>query len=104
VLGRQVEVPCQAPVGASSGEDAWRLCVRPEAWAPRALNGSAEGLAGSVRMREFLGPQMAYVVEVAPGILVKAVAQRAHGMPAHDIGDKVELSVPPSAMLLPAAT
>ena len=101
VLGREVEVSCQAPVASGNGD--WRLCVRPEAWAPRPLNGSPDGLAGSVRMREFLGPQMAYVVEVAPGILVKAVAQRAHGMPAHDIGDKVELSVPASAMLLPAA-
>jgi hypothetical protein len=67
------------------------------------LNGSADVLTGNVRMREFLGPQMAYLVEVAPGVLVKAVTHRAHGMATHDIGDRVELSVPPSAMLLPAA-
>jgi iron(III) transport system ATP-binding protein len=100
VLGREVEVPCQAPM--ASGD--WRLCVRPESWAPRAANGSAQGLAGSIKAREFLGPQMAYLVEVGPGILVKAVAQRSHGLPTHDIGDQVELSVPPSAMLLPATS
>ena len=103
VLGQEVEVPCQAPLSTASANAEWRLCVRPEAWSPRAFNGHAQGLAGSVKMREFLGPQMAYLVEVGPGILVKAVAQRSHGLPAHDIGDRVELAVPASAMLLPAA-
>ena len=102
VLGHQVEVPCRAPVGGDSDGSDWRLCVRPEAWAPRAANGSTQGLAGNVRVREFLGPHMAYLVEVAPGVLVKAVAQRAHGRTEHDVGDRVELAVPPSAMLLPA--
>jgi hypothetical protein len=55
-----------------------------------------------VRVREFLGPQMAYLVELAPGVVVKAVAQRAHGLLPHDIGDAVELAVPAAAMLLPA--
>jgi iron(III) transport system ATP-binding protein len=104
VMGREVEVPCDAPLASASSSEGWRLCVRPEAWQPRALNGSSAALPGSVRMREFLGPQMAYLVELGPGVLVKAVAQRTHGLPPHDIGDRVELAVPSSAMLLPAAS
>jgi iron(III) transport system ATP-binding protein len=97
VLGKDLEVTCETPHSAAPGDAQWRLCVRAESWTPRPLKGDAQGLAGSVRVREFLGPQVAYLVEVGPGILVRAVAQRDPGLPTYDIGDRVELAIPPTA-------
>jgi iron(III) transport system ATP-binding protein len=103
VLGKDLEVTCEVPLPAAPRDGEWRLCVRTESWSPRPLKGDAQGLAGSVRVREFLGPQVAYLIEVGPGILVRAVAQRDPGLPTYDIGDRVELAIPPTARLLPTA-
>lgn len=99
LAGQQFE---SALGSAGIPNEGWRLCVRPQAWVPRAGTCTEHGvLRGTVLSREFFGGHASYLIDLYTGTPVKAIAPREHGEAMYEPGTEIKLPLPPCAVLLP---